>query len=194
MVILNNNFFSLLERNESRYVKEKLYFFNNIIPRISNLVNKGIIDELKINLSENPMDEPDFFEFVKREDSEDYPEFYGVIYKDEEFYSRIKVIYDEEGEIIDQKVEENWEELLPLLSDKKFKYLQESLSDFFENLNFMYIKGAERAFRSNGRFNDLFGIMKRDKYKSGTSYTIDNDMVENGTITRYFYDCCKCKK
>lgn len=192
MVILNNNFFSELQRNESRYVKEKLYFFENILPRICDLVNRGIVDEIKINLVENPMDEPDWFDIVKKTGSDNITDFFGVIYKDQEFYSRIKVTYNESGEIIKQELEENWKELIPLLTDKKFKYLQESLSEFFERLNFMYIKGGERAFRANGRFNDLFGIIKRDKVVRGTSYTIDDIIDDNGNITRYFYDCCKC--
>lgn len=198
MIFLNNNFFSDLDRNKNRYVKEKLYFFENIIPRISELVNNGTLEDFKINLSENPLDEEDYFTFVRSTACDDILEFYGVTYKgksdsEKEYYTKIVEVTKDDG-TKEKKIISNWNELLPALSDKKFKYLQEVLSEFFENINFKYIKGAERAFKSNGRFNDMFGIFKHDCDHS-TVYTLRGEK-ENGVLDSEvtYYNCkCKCK-
>lgn len=190
MTILNNNFFSDLQRNESRYVKEKLYFFKEILPRICNMVNRRIVKEFDINLNDNPLDEPDLFKFVAKTTSEGIPEFYGVIYNGKEYYQRLVVTTNGDN-VVSQKIEENFSELVYAITDKKFKFLQETLSEIFEKINFEYIKGAERAFKANGRFNDMFGILKDDRKTHITVYEIENTDYSN-TVDRYFYDCCKC--
>lgn len=147
MQYLNEDFFSAMKKNGERYLKQKEYFFVNVLPRVMALVNKEVLMPFKINLADNILDEPMWFDFKVG----NIIEYDGHAY----FYRIIK----EEGQ--PATYETDLDRLISVLSDKKFLYLQQTISEFFENLNAKYIKGAERAYKSNKRLDEMFGVISR---------------------------------
>lgn len=156
----NTNFFTALKRNGDRYLRQKQYFYTVILPKVMNLVAREVIDEFKINLADNILDEPIYFEIHNNG---------TVTYDNAEYHYLV-----EKTETGETTLNNTMERLIPVLSDKKFLYLQETISEFFEILNMKYIKGAERAYKSNVRLNEMFGIFEKPEITTDWMSEQDN--------------------
>lgn len=204
---LDRNFFDFLKGNQDRYVRQKAFFFTEIVPIICDMLAHGQLSFLTegfvINLSDDPMLEEDPFEFKASdlapvaEENCTTQRKVVVSYKDNEYSMFIRVTKDGET-ITSQEVVSNLDSLIETISDRKFRFLQEAVSEFFENLNMKYVKESERAHKSNMRLAHMMGLFK-DEFKNYTTlYTVDGqfnkDYATNSVNVADYYNCCKCNQ